>query len=70
MALSRKNYEAVARILKTERNSIPETFPEDIDADIRAALATQINYLAAKFAAYFAADNSRFDREGFMEASR
>jgi hypothetical protein len=52
MSMSKKDYEAVARIL----------------SDSRAISDAALPYLAEKFADWFADDNPRFDRERFLKA--
>lgn len=59
MAMTRKNYEAVARAINTERENWRET-PE-----VQSALS----YLVSNLSGVFAADNQAFDRERFAKAA-
>lgn len=60
MAMSRKHYEAVARVLREERENWTE------DGQVQLALS----YVASQLAGVFAADNQAFDRDRFLEAAR
>lgn len=60
MAMSRKHYEAVARVIRDERENW------DVGGEVQVAL----NYLAQNLAGVFAADNPNFDRQRFLAAAR
>jgi len=57
--MSRKNYEAVARVLRDEKQNWSE------EPQARQALA----YVTSALAGVFAADNQAFDRKRFIEAA-
>lgn len=60
MAMTKKNYEAVARVLREEREQW------EGNGQVLNALA----YVASGLAGAFAADNQSFDRKRFLEAAR
>lgn len=59
MAMTRKNYEAVAAVLRDERENWDET-PQ---------VLTALDYVASRLAGVFAADNQAFDRGRFLAAT-
>ena len=59
MALSRKHYTAVAKILADEKQNWSE------QPEARMALA----YVTSALASYFASENQTFDRARFIEAA-
>lgn len=62
MSMSRKDYEAIAEILRSER----EYFQGESDLDIRA-LGT-LTTVSARLSLLFAQGNPNFDREKFLKA--
>lgn len=66
MSLSRKNYEAVARILKTEVDALAARtrISDDSVWEVETVLAA----LSHDLANYFETDNARFDRAKFLAA--
>lgn len=63
MAMSRKDYEKVAAILR-EENAFAANGRDVASRTARAVVAT----VAVKMADMFAEDNPRFDRDRFLEA--
>lgn len=59
MAMTRKNYEAVAQVLRQVRQDWKG------EGDVQVALS----YVASGLAGVFAADNQRFDRTKFIQAA-
>jgi hypothetical protein len=66
MALSRKNYEAVAAIVKGSRLVDPRTGPASDRRDV--GYESALDEVAGRLATYFATDNPRFDRARFLDA--
>lgn len=64
MAMSRKHYTEVAKIIKTERE-LAETF-SDLSAKIAVKHST--NAIAEDLANFFKRDNAAFDRARFLDA--
>lgn len=59
MSMSRKDYQAVAKVLREER--------EDWGSEGSVQLA--LSYVASRLAGVFADDNARFDRDKFLAAA-
>ena len=60
MAMSKKHYEAVARVIREERESW------EGNGQVQSALS----YVTVGLALAFAKDNPAFDRNKFLEAAR
>jgi len=60
MAMTKKNYEAIAKAIREERENWKE------DGNVQVALS----YLSSNLSSIFAAHNERFDRVKFQEAAR
>jgi hypothetical protein len=65
MALSRKNYEAVAAIIDLARiQAAPGSVPDDWDRGYQSA----VENIACQLSDYFRDDNSAFDAHQFITA--
>ena len=62
MSLSKKNYEAVAELLRTQVIPGPDESVEE------QTWNDAVEVIASDLAGYFAADNPRFDRGRFLKA--
>jgi len=60
MAMSKKDYEAVAKVIRDERGNW--------EGEGQVGLA--LSYVASALASTFAASNPRFDRAKFLDAAR
>lgn len=63
---SKKNYEFVARVLREERESIEQRFPDPNDYLLKVYA---LNRVVARFATEFKGDNLKFDIERFYAAT-
>ena len=59
MAMTKKDYEAVARVIREVREEFPE-----------GTAPPALSYVASGLASVFAANNERFDRQRFIQAAR
>jgi len=59
MAMSKKDYEAVAKVIRDERGNWES-----------GQVGLALSYVASALASTFAASNPRFDRAKFLDAAR
>ncbi len=66
--MSRKDYEAIAAVLRAEAESIQNSHPDRSHYFWRQGHRSAITRTARRLADIFQADNPRFDRERFLKA--